>query len=463
VVRTRTLRGMTTPRITSALVLAVACLGATAVHPAPRSGATALRAPERRAIAAIDAATPDALALLERTVNQNSGTMHLAGVRAVGDLFMPRFAALGMDARWVEGGAFGRAGHLVATRRGAKAKLKVVLIGHLDTVFEPDSPFQRFTRLDDSTATGPGISDMKGGDVVMLLALRGLEAAGTLDRFDLRVVLDGDEENPGLPIDLARHELTEAARGCDVALCFESGAGRRGQALVARRSSQGWSLRVSGHRAHSSKIFRPAVGFGAVYEAARILEAFRDSLAGEPHLTFNPGLILGGSSVDPLAPDGHGTAAGKANVVADTAYVSGDLRALTPAQAEHARAVMTRIVARHLPLTDATLAFSGGGYPPLAPAAAHDALLAVFDEASRDLGAGPVTASDPDDAGAGDIAFVDTLVPMALDGVGLCGSGGHSLHETGELPMLALNAKRVALTLLRLADDARARAGTPGR
>jgi glutamate carboxypeptidase len=380
-------------------------------------------------------------------------------VREVGRRFAPRFEALGFRTRWVDGSAFGRAGHLVARRPGVHARRTVLLIGHLDTVFEPDSPFQHFALSPDSLASGPGVADMKGGDVVMLLALRGVAAAGALDRFDFRVVLDGDEENAGSPVALARAELLEAARGCDAAIGFEDGAGDPAQAIVARRGAGDWTLRVSGHRAHSSQIFREGVGAGAAFEAARILEQFRDSLASEPHLTFSPGLVLAGSQLfgSPLPGEqksDRGEAEGKANVVADTALVRGDLRALTPQQLEHARAVMSRIAARSLSETHAILTFADG-YPPLAPAPGHDALLALFDRASRDLGEGAVTATNPDDAGAADVSFVGELVPMALDGVGLAGPGGHSVHERADLHVLRRNARRVAVTLLRLAASAK--------
>lgn len=432
-----------------ALAAALPALAALLVLAAPARAAADPPA-ARRTLAAIDAGAPRALALLEALVNQNSGTGNAAGVKAVADQFAPRFRALGFDVRWIDGAAFGRAGHLVATRHGRRAKLAVLLVGHLDTVFEADSPFQRFTRLDDTTATGPGIADMKGGDVIALLALEGLSASGAIEDLDVRVVFDGDEESPGHPLADARRALTDAARGCDVAIGFENGAGRRGEALTARRGSSGWVLRTSGHRSHSGQLFRDAVGFGAVYEAARILDAFRDSLAGEPHLTFNPGLVLGGSSLTSEPGSARGSAEGKTNVVAETTLVTGDLRTLTPEQLVRAREVMTRIVARHLPRTDATITFSDG-YPPLAPAPAHDALLAAYDRASRDLGAGPVVASNPDDAGAADVSFVATLVPMVMDGVGLAGDGGHSIREHGDLASLALNARRVALTLQRLA------------
>jgi glutamate carboxypeptidase len=410
-----------------------------------------LSAVERRLVAAVDRGAPAAVALLERTVNQNSGSMHFAGVRAVGRLLEPEFARLGFSVRWSDGAAWGRAGHLIAERTGNGRGPKLLLIGHLDTVFEPDSPFQRFERLNDSTARGPGTTDMKGGNVIMLLALAALQEAGVLDQLQVRAVLTGDEENPGELLDLARKDLREAAEWADVAIGFEDGPSDPKLAVIGRRGSTGWVLRTAGTPAHSSQVFRPEVGSGAIYEAGRILAAFRDSLAGDPNVTFNPGIIVGGTAVTFDKDQDRGTAFGKTNVVAESTVVSGDLRTLTPEQLERTRAAMRRLVSRHHPGTSAEIVFDDG-YPPLAPTDGNRRLLAIFDQASRDLGWGPVSAADPARAGAADISFTSGLVEMALDGVGLMGSGGHTVNETADLRTLPLNAKRVAIMLHRLAQ-----------
>jgi glutamate carboxypeptidase len=325
----------------------------------------------------------------------------------------------------------------------------VVLIGHLDTVFEPDSPFQRWEALGDTAARGPGTTDMKGGIVVMLLALRGLQAARALDRLDVVVVLTGDEEKVGAPIALARRDLLEAADGADVALGFEDGDGDPRTAVVSRRGSSRWMLRTHGRPSHSSQIFQPEVGAGAVFEAARILEAFRDSLAHEELLTFNPGAIVGGTDVTFDRATNRGTAFGKDNVVAESTLVSGDLRALTTTQRDRAMATMRRIVARNLPHTGATLEFDEG-YPPLSPSEANTRLLSWYDTASRDVRAGPVVAVDPARAGAADVSFCEGRVGMALDGIGLMGTGGHTERETADLKTLVPMAQRAAVLLARL-------------
>lgn len=430
------------------------CWAAVLLLPLPLAG-QGLSGLERRIVAAVDRGVPASVLLLERTVNQNSGTMNLEGVRAAGRLLEPEFARLGFTVRWVDGTSWGRAGHLIADWRGNGRGPRVLLIGHLDTVFEPDSPFQRFARLTDTTARGPGTTDMKGGNAIMLLALGALREAGALDPVQIRVVLTGDEENPGELLDLARRDLREAADWADVAIGFEDGPSDPKLAVIGRRGSSGWVLRTAGKPSHSSQVFRPEVGSGAIYEAARILAAFRDSIAGDPNVTFNPGVIVGGTAVSFDQDQDRGTAFGKTNVVAESTIVSGDLRTLTLEQLERTRATMQRLVARHHQGTSAAIVFDDG-YPPLAPTEGNRRLLALFDQASRDLGWGPVSAADPARAGAADISFTSGRVEMALDGVGLMGSGGHTVQETADLRTLPLNAKRVALLLHRLA---RARPG----
>src|SRR5215831_18004917 len=438
---------MTHRRSTALLALAILASSALAAPAA----STKLDATEKKLVAAVDRRAPASLELLERVVNVNSGTMNFEGVREVARAFQPEFEALGFKVRWADGAGWNRAGHLVARRDGKSGAPKLLLIGHLDTVFDKDSPFQRFTRVDDSTARGPGVIDMKGGDVIILLALHALADAGALDRVSITVVLSGDEEHAGDPVSLARADLFQAADWADVAIGFEDGAGDPRSAVVARRGSTSWILRTAGHPAHSSQIFTPDVGSGAIYEAGRILAAFHDSLSHERYLTVNPGLVLGGTAIGLMPEAGRGTAAGKTNVVPESTVVEGDLRAVSLEQRERAKETMKRIVARHLPRTGATIVFDDG-YPPLSPARGNRRLLALYDRASQDLGLGPVEAVDPARAGAADISFTEGRVEMAIDGIGLMGSGGHTVEETADLRTLPSQAKRAAVLLWRLSQ-----------
>ena len=437
------------PRLSSHVLLSLGL--ALAPLPAAASGLSPL---ERKLTVSVDRHLPESLALLERAVNVNSGTMNFAGVRAVGALFAPEFEALGFHIRWVDGAGWGRAGHLIA-ERGSRGP-KVVLVGHLDTVFELDSPFQRFRKLDDSTATGPGVIDMKGGDVIMLLALRALRENGLLDQVRVAVVMTGDEEKSGAPLAAARADLLSAAEGAAAAIGFEDGDGDPSHVVVARRGASGWQLRVRGKAAHSSLLFSDDVGMGAIYEAAHLLEQFRDSLGHEPFLTLNPGMMVGGTSIshDPAA--GRGAAFGKANIIAESTLVVGDLRTLTVEQRTHAQATMRRLADNASPHTVADVAFEDG-YPPLGPNDGNRRLLAMVDQASRDLGFGPLEPVDPAHAGAADVSFLGGRVPMVIDAMGLKGSGGHTVQETARLNTLAWQAKRTAVLLARFANAGRAR------
>jgi glutamate carboxypeptidase len=430
---------------------AAAIAAASAVMGAALSAADGRRAEltasEQAVVRFVDVHDADARALLHRVVDINSGTENLAGVRHVGEIFRAEFDALGFVTRWVDGAPWHRAGHLVADHRGPGPKL--LLIGHLDTVFAPDSPFQALQMIDADTARGPGVIDMKGGDVIILQALKALASADILKTLNVVVVMTGDEEAPGRPLSNARATLVEAAKDAAAAIGFEDGDGDPAHAIVARRGTIGWVLRVTGTPAHSSQIFSPEIGPGAIFEAARMLTAFRETLATEAHLTFNPGAIVGGTTADLDPADAKGSAFGKTNVVAEHAIVTGDLRALTPAQFDHAMSVMRAIVQASSAHTSASLTFDDG-YPPLAPAPGNDRLLAAYDAASRDLGFGPVSAVSPDKAGAADVAFVAGEVPMILDAVGLKGHDDHTPGETADLRTLALQTKRAALLIERL-------------
>jgi glutamate carboxypeptidase len=402
--------------------------------------------PERAVSSFIDAHNTEALALLEKVVNINSGSMNLPGVRSVGDVFRAEFDALGFKTTWVDGAPFKRAGHLVADHPGHGPR--ILLIGHLDTVFEPDSPFQKFERIDDKTAKGPGIIDMKGGDVIIVQALKALKAAGIND-MNVVVVMTGDEEDTGEPQSLARAALVNAAKGAEYALGFEDGPGDSRYAVTARRGTSSWKLEVKGDPAHSSQIFRSDVGYGAIYELSRVLDGFRQRLAGEEFLTFNPGVALGGTAVDVDVAQSRGSASGKTNVVAERAVAIGDLRTLSKKQLERARSVMKEVAAASLGHTQSTLTFEDG-YPSLSPTQGNARLLALYDRASQDLGFGPVTAVSPARAGAADVSFVAGEVPSIIDGIGLMGHDDHTPGETADLSTIASQTKRAAILMYRL-------------
>ena len=405
-----------------------------------------LTATERKIVASVRQNMPKNEKLLEQVVNINSGTLNVQGVREVGTVFQKEFEALGFKTEWVAMPAsMQRAGHLMAQRKGTKGK-RLFLIGHLDTVFELDMPAGKFTRLNDSTATGQGVNDMKGGNVVMLAALQALQSQGLLKNASITAYFTGDEERGGTGPE-ARADFIARARQAEIGLGFETATNLHTVA-TARRGASTWQLNTYGKAAHSSGIFRPDVGDGAIFEAARILNAFRETLSKEQFLTFNPGLLVGGSEVVYDAARARGQVVGKTNIIAPTATVSGDLRFLTEVQKETARATMRAIVAQSLPQTRAEITFTDG-IPGMAPTAGNQRLAALADQCSRDLGLGPVAAGDPGARGAGDISYVAQYLDC-LDGLGVSGKGAHAAGETINLKEFPKLVERAALMMYRL-------------
>jgi glutamate carboxypeptidase len=426
------------PRIAlpNAQFLLAVLLGCTAAQ------AFALDAPEKRIVRAVDARQAAALDLLAETINLESATENHAGVRRVGEVLARELLPLGFETRWVDVPAeVGRAGHLVAVHRGSRGK-RLLLIGHLDTVLQGE-PFRR----DGNRVYGSGTEDMKGGNLVIVEALRALHASGALADRQVTVVFTGDEEDPGAPQLLGRQALIEAGEASDVALGFEGGV--PGVAVIGRRGIGTWRLEVTAQQAHSSGIFRESRGDGAIFEAARILDRFRLELR-EPNLTYNPSVIVGGTDVTFDEAGHRGTAHGKTNVIPRDVRVMGDLRFLSGAQFEAACDKMTAIVAASLPVTSAAIRFQQE-YPAMAPTDGNRAVLAVLDAVSRDLGEGPVVAQDPAERGAGDISFVCTDGRLAcLDGLGALGENAHAPGEYLEVDALFGQVRRAALLLYRL-------------
>jgi glutamate carboxypeptidase len=387
----------------------------------------------------------DQIQFLERIVNIPSGTLNVAGVRAVGAVFKAELDALGFTTRWANmPAAMSRGGHLVAERSGKSkpaGSKRLLLLGHFDTVFEGEA--QRFVRAD-TIARGAGTADMKGGDAVLLFALKALAANGQLDRMDVTVVITGDEESTGRPLDLARKDLIDAARRTDIALSFEGGS--REFASISRRGSSNWILRVTGRQAHSAGVF--GNNYGSIYETARILNEFRGRLVGEPGLTFNPGVIAGGTEIEADTSGYTFTVSGKTNIISPTTVVKGDLRFLTEEQKERARAVMREIVAKNLPGSDAVITFEDS-YPAMPITAAGEALLAQYDAVSRALGGPQVRALDARNRGEGDLSFVAPYIP-GIDGLGAMGGGSHSPQEWVHLPTLEMQTARAAVLIARL-------------
>ena len=411
-----------------------------------------LSPPEAKMVATVDAEYERSVALLERLVNQNSGTMNFAGVKTVGDLMRAELEPLGFKVEWLDMTSAGRAGHLIATKPGKSGAKKLLLIAHLDTVFEADSPFQQFVRNGDE-AVGPGAGDDKGGMVVIVSALRAMKAAGTLKDAAIEIHMTGDEEDAGDPIEVTRAALIAAGKTADVALDFEGLSIENGadMGVISRRSSNSWKLEISGVTGHSSLIFDSTYGDGAAFELARILHRFRTELP-EPNLTFNVGLVAAGQEASLDADGVRISAKGKTNIIPGIALARGDFRTLSEEQSARVRQKMRGIVAASAPKTNAKITFDTGGYPAMAPTEGNKALLARLNNVNRDLGLGEQSPLDPLKRGAGDISFVANDVD-GLVGLGTFSKGDHAPGETVNLASIKRQAKRAAILMTRLTSD----------
>ena len=402
---------------------------------------------EKRIQKYVEKHSEEAIDLIEKVVNINSGTLNIDGNRTVGNIFQAELDQLGFNTYWVTYPEnIKRSGHLFAEMRGGKGK-RIVLIGHLDTVFEPDDPFQRFIR-DGDTAYGPGVADMKAGDVSMIYVMKALDKVGVLKNLELTLVFTGDEEKTGGPPSVVRKELIEAGKWANIGLGFE-GAHGMNTGTVARRSSSSWRLTTTGIQGHSSQIFKDELGYGAIFEAARIVNAFREELLGEEYLSFNPGTIVGGTDIayDPVTA--RGTTFGKTNVVSQAATVHGGIRTISTEQLDRAMASMKDIVSQNLPGTTARIRFRTS-YPPMAPTKANYALLDELESVNMDLGYGELEPLDPGKRGAADISFVAPHVDASLAGMGPEGFGGHSEKEGLDLTSFPRTTTRAAILIHRL-------------
>jgi glutamate carboxypeptidase len=418
--------------------------------------AAALSPAEQVMLHTVDAEQGRTVAMLERWVNQNSGTMNLAGVEAVRQMVEPEFRQLGFTTQWIDMRAAGRAGHLVARHVGKRNGKRLLLIAHLDTVFEPDSPFQRWT-LDGNNAHGPGAGDDKGGIAVIVASLRAMQAAGTLKNANITVFLTGDEEDAGNPLTISRRDLIAEGKKADAALDFEDLAQENGpngpvdMGSTARRSAGSWLVTVTGRSAHSAGV--GANNYGAIYELARIIDSFRRELP-EDKLTYNVGLVGGGQTAKLDEGRIRLDATGKTNIIAATAVARGDMRAISQEQIERTRAKMRAIVAQSLPGAHAEISFDEDSYPPMPPTSGNRALLAELNKVNVDMGMPVMGELDPVKRGAGDISFVAADVD-GLVGLGPASDGSHTAAEIVDVPSITKQAKRAAILMSRLSKERR--------
>ncbi|MCA0380686.1 MAG: M20/M25/M40 family metallo-hydrolase [Bacteroidetes bacterium] len=409
--------------------------------------AQSLTATEQKIVAEVQRQHAANVELLKETVNINSGSLNIAGVKAVGEKLAAAYRKIGFTTEWISlPDSLKRAGHLVAYRKGKKGK-RILMIGHLDTVFEPDMEANPFRMINDSTATGQGVVDMKGGNVMMLAICQALANLNLIDDATIVCYYTGDEESTGSPEWVSRQDFIARAKASDIALGFET-AQNFSTVAIGRRGSSSWKLTVQGKQSHSAGMFGANGSYGAIYEAARILTEFRQKLEGEKYLTFSPGVIAGGTELNTNDEAFRATVSGKTNIIAPATVVYGDLRFLGEQQKANARNNMRQIVVNNLRGTAAQIEFYDG-FPSMEPKPGNLQLVQQLNDVSMAMGLGPVKAGDPGSRGAGDISWVAQYVDC-IDGLGASGGGAHAPGEIINMKELPRLTERAAVLVYRL-------------
>jgi len=370
----------------------------------------------------ISTAEPDFLADLERLVNIDSGSYTKAGVDEVGRWVGGALRGLGADVA-IEANA--ELGDTVVGRLAGAAGPRVLLIGHLDTVFAPGTAAQRPFGTRDGRARGPGVTDMKAGLLCGLYALRALAALGPLPRL---VFIANPDEEIGSPASgaIIRREAAEA----DYALVLEC-ARANGDIVSARKGVVDYELHLRGRAAHAG--VEPEKGRSAVVEAAHKTVALTALNGRWPGVTVNVGVIRGGT---------------RPNVVADECELQVDLRAPAREPMEAAEAELRAICAastvadvtcqlrernRHWPMEKS---------PPTA---------ALVERAVALAGRLGFELNDAATGGASDANTTAAMGVPTLDGLGPVGGLDHSPGEYLELDSIVPRTTLLAALLLSLA------------
>ncbi len=363
----------------------------------------------------LTARLPQMLADLHAWCSLDCGTATRAGVDAVGARIAERCAGWGWQVERLPLTSYGDCWR--TTRRG-RGTGRVMLMGHLDTVYPPGTVAERPLRTEGARLIGPGVCDMKGGLVTGLYALRALEEAGFDDFGELTFFFNSDEE-VGSPE--SRKYCEPLARGMDAVLVLES-ARANGDLVSARKGSGEYRLTALGRAAHAG--VEPEKGVNAVLEIAHQIEALHALNGLEPGVTVNAGLIGGGIAT---------------NVVPEAAWVEFDVRAIDSAGA---RAVQTALANLQPTVPGARLTLSGSfSYPPMARTPAIARLVELAQGAAEACG---FSVNDAATGGASDANVIAGWDVPVLDGLGPIGGLDHSPDEYIEIDSLAPRAALVA-------------------
>jgi glutamate carboxypeptidase len=368
---------------------------------------------------------PQFLADLQTLVNVDCGTANKAGVDAVGRLFREQLRATGCNLTEFPLTDYGDC--LLATWRGS-GQGRVLLSGHLDTVYPIGTAAARPMRIDGGRVYGPGANDMKAGLLAGLYAVRALQQAGFADfeRIDFFANTDEEVGSPASP-DLYRDVAAQA----DVALVLECGR-INGDIVSARKGCSTYRFTVRGRQAHAG--VEPQRGANAIVELARCIGELTALNGLHEGTTVNAGVIGGGTA---------------SNVVPDLAWADVDTRFVTTA-AGMALDQAVRRVASRTSVPGTRIEVSGGvERGPMEKTAASALLVELARGVAAELG---FTFADIQTGGASDGNYIAALSTPTLDGMGPVGGHDHSPDEYLELESIVPRTAMLAGLVAAIAD-----------
>lgn len=373
--------------------------------------------------------TDELLELLSEVVSIQSGTTNTEGIRKVQHIGQRELEALGFHVELIEVDNFGP--HLLAERL-RPGRPNVLLDGHVDTVFPPDS--NPNFRIEGTTCFGQGVIDMKGGNICMLGALRQLHRSGVLDRLSVRVLLVSDEE-VGSPS--SRFLIEKFAPQVDVVLVFEE-AGASGEVVVGRSGIQVAEVRTSGVAGHAGNV--KGIRRNAIEELSYKICALREAAYSlvDDGILFSVGTITGGIA--------H-------NVIADSAACSINIRFSNGIIFDRLRSMFESITSiPHVPGTRTSLSWHPGGSPAMPVTDRALAMANLCAEIGLEAGLPVGSETRGGSSNANLWAHHGALV---LDGLGPVGGDDHSDREWMSIPTLFERVDIVSrlLTKLSIRED----------
>ncbi len=367
----------------------------------------------------ISSALPAFLSDLETLVNIDCGTHHKPGVDAVGRVVGERMREFGAEVTPFPQDQYG---DMLYARWRGRGTARLLLIGHMDTVYPEGTAAQFPFRLQSSRALGPGVTDMKSGLLAGLYAVRALVASG-FDHFAEIGMFCNSEEEIGSPVS---HELYAPFAGrAEAALILEA-ARANGAIVSARKGSGDYAITAHGVAAHAG--VEPEKGANAILALARYIEQLQALNGSRPGLTVNVGLVRGGI---------------RRNVVPDLAVAEVDVRIQRAEDAQFVERAMRDLLAR--PLVPGTTAELSGGIlnAPMEKTARSERLVTLAQGAANELG---FQIHDVATGGASDGNYTAAAGTPTLDGLGPIGGSSHNAAEewldlTSIVPRTALLAK----------------------